>query len=119
MMGERNRSTKPCILQRQLLLLLLVVVSFACVAVVVVDAGVDSLVGTEGNKYPVIYYKAPGTRGQVERLSGGRMETLRASLEDLSLGQLMVNVVLNQMEEAKRNASPSSTRWRKPRGMRR
>ena len=66
MMGERNRSTKPCILQRQLLLLLLVVVSFACVAVVVVDAGVDSLVGTEGNKYPVIYYKAPGTRGQVD-----------------------------------------------------
>merc|ERR1712198_96984 len=44
-----------------------------------------------------------------ERLSGGRMETLRPSLEDLSLGQLMVNVVLNQMEEARRNASPSST----------
>ena len=58
-----TRVIPRALLQQLLLLLLLVVVSFACVAV---EAGVDSLVGTEGNVMPAMWYKAPGTRGQVD-----------------------------------------------------
>merc|ERR1712098_614508 len=49
---------------------------------------------------------SPSLSGEIVRWG---MEILRASSEDLSHGLPMVSVVLSQMEEAKKNALPSST----------